>query len=129
MHFMRPRPTSGSAILRWFGAALVGCLCFVAVAGPAQADTTRRYAVIIGSNVGEPDDVALSYAHRDAERVAEVLRRLAGVYEENLVILREPDAERVTRVLTDMSKRIDAQSAAARSPTHCSSFTTVATPM
>jgi hypothetical protein len=41
----------------------------------ARAETTsRRYAVVIGANLGERGDVPLRYAELDAQRVAETLR-------------------------------------------------------
>ena len=72
---------------------------------PARA-TERRYGVVIGVNEGRPDEQALLYAERDAQRVADVLRKLGGFAEENLVVLRGTDAERTASALQEVGKRI-----------------------
>lgn len=74
---------------------------------PATASAAqRRYGVVIGVNEGRPDEQALLYAERDAQRVADVLRKLGGFAEENLVVLRGTDAERTASALQEVGKRI-----------------------
>ncbi len=82
------------------------------LAAPAQAEE-RRYAVVVGANIGGPDQEPLRFAERDAERTAQVLRSLGGVNDEDLVLLLAPDAERLARVLERTGQRIAAETAAA----------------
>jgi len=77
-------------------------LLMPAVASGAQL----RFALVIGANQGQPDENPLLYAERDAERVAEVLVRLAGVPEENLLLLRGAHPGRVQQVLRGIKARI-----------------------
>ncbi len=65
-----------------------------------------RYAVLIGNNEGDADEVSLRYAERDATRVYDVLRNLGGFHEENLVVLHGRDRETVQRVLISTNARI-----------------------
>ncbi len=82
--------------------------------GPSQAEAeVRRYAVVIGANQGEPDDAPLLYAVSDAERMADVLGRLGGVLAENMIVLRNPEAASVERVLNQINTRIEADDKAA----------------
>jgi hypothetical protein len=68
---------------------------------------TRRYALLVGANEGAPEEVPLRYAVRDAERLADALRSVGGVNPENLVVLDQPDARSVERVLDDLHARIE----------------------
>lgn len=69
-------------------------------------------ALVVGCSAYEDPDIApLRFAHRDAQRIAEVLRRTCGVDEADLVVLHDdlPPAQRPTRTtvlrhLTRMSK-------------------------
>jgi hypothetical protein len=73
---------------------------------PASA-AVRRYAVVIGANLGAPEDPALRYAERDARRVAAVLTRFGRVDRRDLVLLTAPDAEAVRQALTRLNRRIE----------------------
>jgi len=75
------------------------------------AAAERRYALVIGANEGDRDELPLRYAERDAERTADVLRDFAGVQPEDLVLLESPDAATVTRVLASLSHRAAADDA------------------
>ena len=66
----------------------------------------RRYAVVVGANVGGHDQEPLRFAERDAQRAAAVLRDLAGVHDEDMVLLLAPDAQRLERVLERISVRL-----------------------
>jgi len=88
--------------------ALLGlALCWAPLVASQDADAAgeRRFAVIIGANQGDLADAPLLYAERDAERMAEVLSQLAGVYEEDVVLLRSPDTQRVTQVISEVGRR------------------------
>ncbi len=74
--------------------------------GASAEAETRRYALLVGANEGAPEEVPLRYAVRDAERFADALRAVGGVPPENLVLLDQPDARSVERVLADLHDRI-----------------------
>ena len=96
--------TTAARWARWLGAlVVVGALAPQAASAQGAA---QRYAVVIGANLGEPDEVPLRYAERDATRVADVLGGVGQVPVENLVTLLGQDAETVERVLTDVNARI-----------------------
>jgi hypothetical protein len=83
----------------------VGALLLLAlVALPARADP-NRFAVIVGSNRGDRDEVVLRFAESDAERVAGVLRTLGGFAPENVIVLLGQPAADVERVLAAVSAR------------------------
>ncbi len=87
--------------------ALFGLICLFLFPNIARAEV-ERYAVVIGSNQGAPSDESLLYATRDADRMADVLSRHGGVRPENLIVLKEPDAKNVERVLQELNRRIEA---------------------
>jgi len=74
--------------------------------GVALATEVQRYAVVVGTNEGLPEDTPLLYAEHDAQRVAEVLVGLGDLRSENVVDLRSVDAERVREALVDLSHRV-----------------------
>ena len=100
-------------IERTFSRAAAGALvlaslvCVLTVTSAAQAEV-RRYALIIGTNLGEPEETRLQYAERDARRVSDVLGRLGGIPEENRVLLLDATSSVVERVITDFNARIRA---------------------
>ena len=75
-------------------------------AGSAQAAGARRYALVIGANVGAGSDEILRYAIDDAERVRDTLVELGGFNDADVVLLREPNADRVRAELAHMNARI-----------------------
>ena len=64
--------------------------------------------MVIGNDLGQPPDAALSYAETDATRMAEVLQEVGGVRPENLIALRGQDAATVRRTLIAVNDRIRA---------------------
>lgn len=98
------------------GLALLAALVVVGLA-PRHVDAAeRRHAIVIGANEGKLGEETLRFAERDAERVAEVLLDYAAVGEEDLVLLRGVDAERVGQVLEQVGRRIQADLAAGDQP-------------
>jgi hypothetical protein len=95
-------------VIRWVLCLALALPCL----GYAQGQA--RFALVIGANAGEPDEVRLRFAEDDAAEVAEVLSRLGGVPEENLTLLRGRDARRVQTVLGHLKARIAAEQAAGR---------------
>jgi caspase domain-containing protein len=93
----RPRSTRAAI-------GILGALVAVLSALPAHADP-NRFAVIVGDNRGDRDEVVLRYAESDAERVATVLRTLGGFPPENVIVLLGQSASDVERVLGVVSSR------------------------
>jgi hypothetical protein len=83
--------------------ALVG-LILLLVAGPAAA--SNRFAVVIGDNQGDRDEVELRYAESDARRVAEVLRSVGGFYPENVQLLTSVTGDDLRRALIALNARL-----------------------
>lgn len=74
-------------------------------AGAARADV-QRYAVVVGHDLGAPDEQRLRFAETDAARVAELLGEVGGVPDENQVVLRGKPADAVRRALIATNERI-----------------------
>ncbi len=83
--------------------ALIALAALLPAAAAAQVE---RFAVVVGNDVGQPPDVALSYAETDASRVASVLQEVGGVRPENLIELRGQDAATVRRTLIAVNERV-----------------------
>ena len=85
-------------------AALVAvALLFSATTASAKI---RRVAVVVGANIGDDDEKPLKYAERDAKRMANVLRELGGVAEDDLVLLLGPNADTFSLTLDATFKRL-----------------------
>ena len=84
-------------------------IAFAACALPcAAAAQVERFAVVVGNDLGQPPDAALSYAETDAARMAEVLQEVGGVRPENLIVLRGQDAGTARRTLIAVNDRVRA---------------------
>ncbi|MCB9544943.1 MAG: caspase family protein [Myxococcales bacterium] len=83
-------------------------------AGPALGAGQARFAVVIGANRGEADEVVLRFAEQDAVRFADVLTRYAGVPEEHLTLLKGRDAGRTVAAFAPLAGRIAAAQAEGR---------------
>ncbi|MFT7625788.1 MAG: hypothetical protein ACI9WU_004979 [Myxococcota bacterium] len=94
-----------TALLALLATLLAGSL----VSTPSADARQLRYAVVIGNNDGEPEEERLLFAERDAVRVADVLSRLGGVPNENVVLLRGADADSVVRGMHILGRRIEEQ--------------------
>ena len=94
-------------------ACVAFALVFVVVAAlGVDARAAQRYALVIGSNQGDPDEARLRYAERDAQRVGDVLTRLGSVDPSDLVLLLGPEPALLERALHAL--RDDVMAAAAR---------------
>ena len=80
-------------------------LVLMCLARIAHADASR-YAVVIGNNQGDRDEVTLRYAERDAERFASVLVDVGGFAPQNVVTLLASDADTVRSTLIAVNDRI-----------------------
>ena len=78
---------------------LLAALLLVALAAPAFALPPKSHVVVIGNNFGDPTEVGLRYAQRDAQSVAEALRRLGDVPSERITTLLDADAATVEATL------------------------------
>jgi hypothetical protein len=68
----------------------------------------ERFAVLIGNNKGNSDEIELRYAESEASRVKDVLAELGGFAAENLVVLQGANPADVRRALIGMNDRIRA---------------------
>lgn len=82
-----------------------GFLLVVLFPSAAQA-AIRRYAVIIGNNVGASGEDVLRYAESDARKVADVLSSLGGVPRENMVLFVDESAHDVEQALIAVNDRL-----------------------
>jgi hypothetical protein len=92
---------------------LAGLAGAAAWPGAAAADIDR-FALVIGNNVGDGDEVELRYAEEDAEKVHDVLRDLGGFRPENMVLLRGDSADAARRALISLNGRIRRESSDGR---------------
>lgn len=53
--------------------------------------TSKRFALVVGSNNGGPDRIRLQYAVSDAENLINVLKDMGGIMNGDSVLLKEPD--------------------------------------
>jgi hypothetical protein len=87
------------------------CMLLSLLAPSAAYASVERFAVVIGSNRGEPEDQELRYAESDAEHMFEVLRDLGGFQPANMVLLQAETAATVVRTLITVNDRIRAATA------------------
>ncbi|MDD9937176.1 MAG: caspase family protein, partial [Myxococcales bacterium] len=80
-------------------------LLVAAWAEPASAHV-ERFAVLIGNDIGTPEETPLRYATADALRMQTVLRELGGFEPFNMVLLRNEDAATARSTLLSMNERI-----------------------
>lgn len=83
---------------------LLPLLALLFAAAPAQA--ARRYAIVIGANVGAPSHETLRYAEADARRMAEVLSDVGGFDPADILVLTRTDAAGVRQALIELNARI-----------------------
>lgn len=74
-------------------------------AGAAADDDEARLAVIVGANVGLPEDDRLRYAEADARRMRDLLVELAGVRSDRALLVLGGGPNEVLRALTEVSGR------------------------
>jgi hypothetical protein len=74
----------------------------------AQAETLRRFALVIGNDEGGSDTRPLSYAREDARKMHALLSRLGGVSPADSLLLLNEEAEDLLTALTNLETRIKA---------------------
>lgn len=77
---------------------------------PACAET-RRYAVVIGENVGDAQDNRLRFAEADATKVAQTLRSVGEFPAAQTLQLSGVSADEVRRALIELNARLRAETA------------------
>ncbi|MFT3698241.1 MAG: caspase family protein [Kofleriaceae bacterium] len=85
-------------------------LVIIALAGVAHAGT--RYALVIGNDTGDRDELTLHYAERDAEHFSSTLIDLGGFAPQNVVTLRGADTDAARNALIALNDRIRTNGAA-----------------
>ena len=66
-----------------------------------------RYALVIGSNIGNRDRVGLKYAVSDAQSFADVLTDMGGVQKHRCIIVRNPDRVMLLEGLEKLRSMVD----------------------
>ena len=74
------------------------------------ADLTKRYALLIGSNVGNPEEGTLEYATADARNVATTLESVAGFARARMVVLTNPTATDVRTHFQNLKRLMESES-------------------
>jgi len=84
---------------------LVALSIGLALAQPALAadGSLRRFAIVAGASLGGSGRMPLRYATTDARDVSRVLRRLGGVALDDLLLLEEPDADRIRSAVSSVA--------------------------
>lgn len=73
---------------------------------PAQALPDETWVVAIAHNQGDPYEMPLRYAERDAELFVDALTRLGGVARQRIIRLDGADADAVRGALRDVGQRL-----------------------
>lgn len=89
---------------RW--ALLVAAGLIVATLPSAARARPGRFAIVVGSDVGDPSEVQLRFAEADARRMAEALRAVGGFFPENVTVLTAGSGEDVRRALIGLNARL-----------------------
>jgi hypothetical protein len=94
--------------VKWGLLTLALCVTLL-VCGGAQGEPIT-YLVSIGNNAGDPTEVQLLYAERDARQVAEVFQDVGQVSGDRLLILTGQTASSIRSALLELNARIRAAS-------------------
>ncbi|MBS2023164.1 MAG: caspase family protein [Deltaproteobacteria bacterium] len=86
-------------------AMLTLLVCALAFPGAAQA-STRRIALLLGSNQGSAVHRPLRFAEQDAQKLGEVLTELGDVDPRDLMLLRGPSLAAVRAAFADATRRV-----------------------
>ncbi len=75
-------------------------------AATAMALPEQTWVLAIGNNFGDPDEIGLRYAERDAREFADVLHQLGGVPAGRIRVLADGSAEAVVEALDEIERRL-----------------------
>jgi hypothetical protein len=85
-----------------------GLLCHTLLsAEPAWCAGVQRIAVVVGHNVGLPDETPLKYAESEAAALSKTLLEIGGVRPNDLYLLQGKSASQVWRVLDQVRRRAE----------------------
>ncbi|MCA9547324.1 MAG: caspase family protein [Myxococcales bacterium] len=87
------------------GAAFRALLALCAL-GLCSAAHGRTYVLALGNDVGQPQEVELRFARRDAERFAQVLRQVGGVRPTDVVFVGDGGADEARAALANLTERL-----------------------
>lgn len=94
------------AFLIYFLTFLLYCSGQVLSGQVKKQMTSKRFALVVGSNNGGPDRVKLQYAVSDAENLINVLKDMGGIMTGDSVLLKEPDRDTFFTQLKKMQSRV-----------------------
>lgn len=94
---------TGARVLR---CALLAAGCLVAGLPSTARAHPGRFAIVVGSDVGDPGEVELRFAEADARRMAEILRSVGGFFPENVTLLNAVSGEDLRRALIGLNARL-----------------------
>jgi hypothetical protein len=83
-------------------------VCTILIGSTDAFAMVQRFAVIVGNNQGQRDEVRLRYAEADATRMQTVLRDLGDFEPADIVLLRGESADTVRSTLITVNDRIRA---------------------
>jgi hypothetical protein len=83
-------------------------LCLLALPAFAQPVPARRFALVVGHNIGNHRTLPLQFAEKDADKMALLFRELASVPEANVRLLLGPDAETLRTALAALRDELGA---------------------
>jgi len=78
----------------------------IALAFGVDNNTTRRFGIFIGSNLGGRDRVTLRYAVNDARSISGVFSDMGGIASEDLVLLIDPSVSEINRRLSTLREQV-----------------------
>ncbi len=82
---------------------------------PAAAGAESIYLLSVGNNQGHSGEVQLKYAERDANKFANVLKRLGNVRAQDAIVMLGDEGAKITAALRTLNGRIGSLSRAGRS--------------
>jgi hypothetical protein len=92
-----------SSLVRW-----AVSLFLLLAALPAVAAEDKRFAVLIGANIGDAGEPRLRYAEADAERLGQTLRTVGDFASDRLLLLTGVTADEVRQALIRLNAQIRA---------------------
>ncbi len=92
--------------MRWLLILLAAVGVMTALTRSANGGGSRRFALLIGNNVGEPPAENLRYAEDDARKVAAVLIELGGYRPDDIFVLTGRTTDDVRRALSELEARL-----------------------
>ena len=83
------------------------CLLFFTLRAEAEPGGVHSFGLLVGSNLPGNNQEKLRFAHRDAERVREVLSEIGDYDSNNMVVLSDPDGNTVRKALEQIKGTLE----------------------